>query len=140
MVIFIQFELFRSKHRTMEEVKSYTQLIVCQKSIEVCTLIFRLTQDFPGTEIYGLTSQLRRAAVSIPANISEGHCRNSRKEYRHFIGIARGSLAEVETLITISKALQFTSENKINEVTYLCTEISKMLNSLNMKLLLPPKT
>lgn len=134
MVIFIQFELFRSKHRTMEEVKSYTHLIVWQKSIEVCTLVFRLTQDFPGTEIYGLTSQLRRAAVSVPANISEGHSRNSRKEYRHFIGIARGSLAEVETLITISKALQFTSENKINEVTYLCTEISKMLNSLNKKL------
>ncbi len=122
----------------MEEVKSYRNLIVWQKSIEVCTLIYRLTQDFPRDETFGITSQLKRAAISVPTNISEGHSRNSKKEYRHFVGIARGSLTEIETLITLTKNLQFTSENKITEITDLCTEIGKMLTSLNRKLQSPP--
>ena len=122
----------------MEEVKSYRNLIVWQKSIEVCTLIYRLTQDFPRDETFGITSQLKRAAISVPTNISEGHSRNSKKEYRHFVGIARCTLAEVETLITLTKNLQFTSENKITEITDLCTEIGKMLTSLNRKLQSPP--
>ena len=121
----------------MEEVKSYRNLIVWQKSIEVCALIYQLTRDFPSEETFGITSQLKRAAISVPTNISEGHSRNSRKEYRHFIGIARGSIAEVETLILLTKNLQFTSENKISEISALCTEIGKMLTSLNRKLQSP---
>lgn len=118
----------------MGSIKSYRNLIVWQKSMEMCTLVYRLTQKFPEEEICGLTSQLRRASVSVAVNIAEGHGRNSKNEYRHFIGIAKGSLAEMESMITLSQILRYSSENEAREILGLSTEVSKMLSTINKKL------
>ena len=82
--------------------KSYRDLIVWQKSMNLVTLVYSLTIDFPENEKFGLTSQIKRSAVSIPSNIAEGFGRNTTGELNQFLGIARGSLAELETLIEIS--------------------------------------
>ena len=79
-------------------IKSYEDLIVWQKALDLAEEIYRATRQFPKDELYGLTSQMRRAAVSIASNIAEGHERNSRGEFLQFIGHARGSLAELETI------------------------------------------
>ena len=76
-------------------VQSYRQLIAWQKAMDLVTLIYNVTQDWPKTEIYGLTNQIRRAAVSIPSNIAEGQGRAAMKEFAHHLSIARGSLLEV---------------------------------------------
>jgi four helix bundle protein len=85
----------------MPPVQSYRDLVAWQKSMDLVVEIYHWTQSFPRTETYGLTSQLRRAAVSIPSNIAEGHDRLSTGEFRQFLGHARGSLVEVETQILI---------------------------------------
>ena len=77
--------------------KSYRDLLVWQKAIEPAILIYRLSDAFPRTETYGLTSQIRRASVSVPSNIAEGYGRGSRKEYLQFLFVAQGSLKELET-------------------------------------------
>ena len=79
------------------EIKSYRDLRVWQAGMDLVVRVYRLTQGFPTHELYGLTSQMRRAAVSIPSNIAEGHTRESSKEYLHHLSIAQGSLAELET-------------------------------------------
>ncbi len=114
----------------MSEITSYKDLIVWQKSIELVVLIYKLTENFPKTEIYGIISQMRRAALSIPANIAEGHRRNHLPEFIQFLGIANGSAAEVETYLEISKRLGFVEENGIKKVESLLLEVLKMLNSL----------
>src|SRR6185437_7821701 len=95
--------------------KSYKDLIVWQRSIELVKEIFLLTDSFPKSELYGLTSQMRRAAVSIPSNIAEGYGRNSRKEYNHALAIAYGSALELETQLLIAKELSFIQENSHNK-------------------------
>ncbi len=77
--------------------KGHRDLLVWQKSMALVTDIYRVTQTFPQNELYGLTNQIRRAAVSVPSNLAEGHGRTSRKEFHRFVGQARGSLTEVET-------------------------------------------
>lgn len=94
--------------------------------------IFVITKDFPQSELYGLVSQMRRAAISIPSNIAEGYGRNSVKEYRQFYAIAYGSTLELETQVIIAKELGFTSN--IVKVEQLIQEISKMLNTMIKKL------
>jgi four helix bundle protein len=89
----------------MPRVQSYRDLIVWQKSVELVLEIYRATQDFPRAETYGLVSQLRRAAVSVPSNVAEGHARLSTGEYKQFLGHARGSLMEIETQILISQSV-----------------------------------
>lgn len=92
--------------------RSYRDLVVWQKSIELVVAAYKLTATFPEHERFGLTSQLHRAAVSVPANIAEGHARMHRNEYVHHLSIARGSLAELETHITIAVRLGYaTREN-----------------------------
>src|SRR5271170_8467159 len=93
-------------------IRSYRDLAVWKKSMSLVLDIYSNTQTFPKIETYGLTSQLRRAAVSIPSNIAEGQARLSTGEFKHFLGNARGSLAEVETQILIAKDLSYLEENQ----------------------------
>lgn len=108
----------------------FKELIVWQKSIDLVTKIYKVTEKFPSSEIYGLTSQLRRASVSIPSNIAEGNTRRSKADYVQFLRIARASCSELETQIIISKNLGFIDEINFNELSYNIIEISKMLNGL----------
>lgn len=85
-------------------VKSYRDLLVWQRSIQLSVAVYRLTGEFPREELYGLTSQLRRAAVSVASNIAEGYGRGSKGEYTNFLGIARGSVLEVQTQLVMLKS------------------------------------
>ncbi len=85
----------------------YRELIVWQKAMSLVEALYRATDHFPSKEIYGLTGQLRRAAVSIPSNIAEGQARNTTRDFLHFLAVARGSLIEVETQITITERLGY---------------------------------
>ena len=116
------------------EVKSYQDLIVWQKGMEVVELVYLVTKVFPKEELYGLTNQVRRAAVSIPSNIAEGHARNSTAEFRRFLSIAQGSKAEVETQILIAQRLHYIQPQQAREILSLLKEISKMLAALKAKL------
>ena len=98
----------------MGEVKSYQDLIVWQKAMDLVTEIYRITKNFPKEEIYGLTNQMRRAAISIPSNIAEGHARKSRAEYIRFLSIAQGSRAELETQILIAVRLGYLADDESN--------------------------
>ncbi len=113
---------------------SYKELIVWQKSFELVKKIYKITENFPKSEIYGLTSQVRRASVSIPSNIAEGFVRKHKKEFSQFISIAFGSGAELETQLLLSKELKFITDKDFNEIDGLLQEIMKMLNSLKSKL------
>lgn len=115
-------------------INSYKDLIVWQKSFELVMEIYKLTDLFPKPEIYGLISQMRRCAVSIPSNIAEGFVRKHRKEYAQFISIAFGSGAELETQLLLSKELKFVSEKEFIKSEQLLNEIMKMLNSFSAKL------
>ena len=108
----------------------YRDLLVWQKSLDLVEQVYRLTQRLPQTEIYGLSSQMRRAAVSIPSNIAEGQSRNSTGEFRQALGVAKGSLAELETQLLIGVRLTYLAEAQTSPVLALCQEIGKMLNGL----------
>ncbi|MCC6324236.1 MAG: four helix bundle protein [Candidatus Brocadia sp.] len=114
----------------MTTVKSYRDLIVWQKSITLTKKIYAFTQLFPKEEIYGLTSQMRRAAVSIACNIAEGQARNSTGEFIQFLGISKGSLAELETLQLLSKEMNFLTEENYLTLSNNCAEINKLLTAL----------
>lgn len=110
--------------------KSYKELIVWQKSVQLVKEIFLLTDKFPKSEIYGIISQMRRAAVAIPSNIAEGYGRRSHKEYAQFYAIAYGSALELETQLIISKDLKLTILQNFSVVESLLEEVLKMLNSM----------
>lgn len=112
----------------MSSIKSYKELIVWQKSILLVKEIYEFTDLFPSEEKFGLVSQMRRAAVSVPSNIAEGWGRLSKKNYIQFLRIARGSLYELETQIIISVELKFNDNSET--VENLLVEISKMLNAM----------
>jgi four helix bundle protein len=114
--------------------KSYKDLTVWQKSLELVKDIYELTKYFPRQEIYGITNQIRRAAISIPSNIAEGHSRKYRQEYVKFIRIAFGSAAELETQLEIAKLLKLTDLNKFEKSDKLLNEVLRMLNILESKL------
>ena len=109
---------------------SYKDLIVWQKSFDLVILMFKLTYKFPKAEIYGLVSQMRRSAVSIPSNIAEGYSRGHRQEYIQFLRTAFASGAELETQILLSKELGFLTTNDFVKVNDLLVEVQKMLNKL----------
>jgi four helix bundle protein len=111
-------------------VKSYKDLIVWQKSMELVGEVHRLAKYLPKEELYGLSDQMRRAAVSIPSNIAEGQARNSQKEFAQFLHIARGSKAELETQLYICVRLGFMTDAQIMPALGLCEEIGKMINSI----------
>ncbi|MBI5004212.1 four helix bundle protein [Candidatus Kaiserbacteria bacterium] len=108
--------------------QSYKDLTVWQRSIELVENVYKLTEKFPKTEMFGLTSQIRPAAVSIPANIAEGYARKHRAEYIQFIRIAYGSGAELETHIIISERLKFTDSKDLEKTKQLLDEVMRMLN------------
>jgi len=110
--------------------QGHRDLVACQRAMELVTEIYRVTRSFPKDELYGLVSQLRRAAVSVPSNLAEGHGRNSRKEFHHFIGQARGSLAEVETQVEIAKNLGFLRPDCTSELLMKIAEVGRMLTGL----------
>ena len=117
-----------------EVIHSYKNLIVWQKSIELVTIIYELTDEFSREEIFGLTSQIRRAAISIPSNIAEGRNRGTRADYTHFLRMSYGSGAELETQIEISKKLLKTKTLNYNKVDGSLNEVMKMLNVMINKL------
>ncbi len=98
--------------------------------MDLVVLCYKIAETFPKDEIYGLTSQLRRSVVSIPANIAEGHGREGLGEYIHFLGIAQGSLRETETHLLIANRLSFLDRNFLTQALNLSEEIGKMLGSL----------
>lgn len=111
-------------------INTYKDLIVWQKAMDLVIAVYKLTEKFPRSEIYGLISQMRRCAVSIPSNIAEGRRRGSRKDYCQFLIIAYSSGAELETQIEISKRLPFSDDLNYNEIDNLLNEVMKMLNKL----------
>ena len=111
-------------------INSYKDLIVWQKSMELVKSVYELTTNFPKEEIYGLTSQIKRSAVSIPSNIAEGKRRGTRKDYRQFLIVEYGSGAELETQIEIAKMLPFGKNLNYDTIDKLIEEVMKMLNKL----------
>lgn len=118
---------------------SYGNLIVWQKSILLVKRIYNISNKFPNEEKFGLISQIRRAAVSIPSNIAEGQARRTTPDYVRFVSMAEGSLAEVETQLIISIELDFCSKESTAECFALMLEIRKMLSSLRRSLLAKEK-
>ena len=114
----------------MTSLSSYRELIVWQKSMDLAVRIYSLTRQFPVDERYGITSQMRRAACSIPANIAEGQARRTTGEFLQSLGVARGSLAELETFLTLSERLALMRSETCENLSNDCAEISKMLNAL----------
>ena len=112
------------------DVRSYKDLVAWQKSKDLVTAFYRASQRFPKEEIFGLVSQIRRSAVSVPSNIAEGHARTSRKEFQYFLSNARGSLAELETQLTIAHQLAYIDETEINQLLDRLGEVGRILNGL----------
>jgi four helix bundle protein len=112
---------------------THKDLIVWQKSINLVTLVYKITNQFPKEEIYGLTSQMRRAAVSIPSNIAEGHGRFSDKELIRFLFISLGSSAELETQLILANNLGFLNEVDFEQLQELNNEVIRMLSALIRK-------
>ncbi len=112
------------------KVDSYQDLIVWQKAMDFVVFCYEISAKFPSSENFGLTSQLRRSAVSIPSNIAEGYGRNSRGEYIQFLGVANGSLKESETQIIVASRLKYITSEQLAEGMERTTELGKMLRGL----------
>jgi four helix bundle protein len=119
--------------------KSFRDLKVWNLAIDLTTLIYALSADFPKSEIYGLSSQMRRAAVSIASNIAEGSARGTKKDFKQFVMIARGSTCELQTQLLIAGRLGFASEQTVEELIGKANEIASMLSGLS-KYLSEPRT
>ena len=118
-----------------QKIYSHRDLIAWQKAMDLTVLIYDLTKHFPKEEIYRLTHQLSRAAVSVPANIAEGHERSTAKDYAQFLAIAKGSLMEAETFLMLAIRLNYLTDQQTQSTFELITEISKMISVLRKKLL-----
>lgn len=114
--------------------RTHERLDVWKKSVDFVVLVYKATDCFPSDEKFGLTSQIRRASVSIPANIAEGAARNSNKEFLHFLSISQGSTSEVETELLIAFRLGFLNEKIYSELKSKLDEIGKMLSGLRQHL------
>ena len=114
----------------IENKRPHEKLQVWERSVQLVTDVYRLTENFPDTERFGLISQLRRAAVSIPTNIAEGASRRSGKEFIQFLYIARGSLSEIETLLCISEQLKFLNRSDFQDCRLQTDTMGKMLTGL----------
>lgn len=123
--------------QSAQRAMSHRDLIVWQKAMDLVVLVYKLAESFPKEETYRLTSQMTRSVVSVPANIAEGNARGGRKEYAHFLAIAKGSLMETETYVFLAMRLGYLSEAETATSLKLITEISKMLTKLRNRLLTP---
>jgi len=115
-------------------VRDYRELVVWQKSMDLVEKVYRATGQFPKEEVYGLTSQIRRAAVSIPSNIAEGQGRSTTSAFLNFLSVARGSLKELETQILIAQRLGYVDDPTVDELTDLTAEVSRLLSGLTNSL------
>jgi four helix bundle protein len=111
-------------------VKRYTDLVAWQKAMDLVEAVYRCTRAFPKEELYGLSSQLRRAAISIPSNIAEGHCRNGRREFVHHLSIALGSLGELETQVMISERLGYLAAPESSKIQASAAEAGRIIVGL----------
>ncbi len=118
----------------MASINSYRDLLIWQKSIFLVTEIYKITGAFPKEELYGLTSQIRRASVSIPSNIAEGFGRNSTGDYKRFLQISLGSLYELQTQVEICSRLNYLSNEHYTDVQQKAFELEKMINSMISKI------
>lgn len=118
----------------LSKINSYKDLLVWQKGMELVKLVYSITQSFPNEEKFGLTSQIRRSAISIPSNIAEGYGRDFTRNYSQFLKISRGSLTELETQIIIAFEIGYLTDKDFNSVISLIEEENKMLNSLIKKM------
>src|SRR5579872_5585233 len=109
---------------------SYRNLVAWRKAMILVVQVYRATRTFPKDELYGLTSQLRRAAVSVPSNIAEGQARFSRREFHYFLSIARGSLVEIETQLCIAQNLGYLSTKQAQPLLTETAELGRILNGL----------
>ncbi|MCK4627732.1 MAG: four helix bundle protein [Sedimentisphaerales bacterium] len=116
------------------KINSYRDLIVWQKGLELSYLLYEITRSFPQEEKFGLISQIRRAAVSVPSNIAEGQARHRKKEFIQYLYIAKGSLAELDTQCLIARRLGYVEEPQIKPVFLHIDELQRMLYSLIEKL------
>ena len=113
---------------------SYRELTVWVRAMELAEAVYRVSASFPADERYGLTQQIRRAAVSVPANIAEGHERRSRADYRRFVAIACGSVAEVETQVELARRLGYGVAAELTAVERFCDETTRMLRAIERTL------
>jgi len=111
-------------------VRSFRDLQVWQRAVQLSVALYRLTKEFPREEIYGLPSQIRRSAVSVPSNIAEGQGRLGTGEFKQFLGIARGSNFEVQTHLEIARALGFGDSKLLDETEGLSHEVGKMIHGI----------
>ena len=115
-------------------VSSYKDLLVWQRGMDLVVTVYQMTARLPASEQFGLISQMRRSAVSVPSNIAEGYGRQATGEYRHHLSIGRGSLLELETQLLLCQRLKYLPEPETNSILAEITEIGKMLGSLISKL------
>jgi four helix bundle protein len=113
---------------------SYQDLLVWQKAMDLATDCYKITKSFPKEELYGLVSQIRRCAVSILSNIAEGQGRNSKNEFVHFLGVAQGSLRELETQIILSQRIEYVTNEEKEKILALSTEVGIFLSKLKISL------
>jgi len=118
----------------MPAIQSHRDLVVWQKAMDLSVEVYSLTKRFPASENFRMTSQLTRAAVSVPANIAEGRARSTRKDYGNFLAIAQGSLAEAETYILLSIRLGYVTAAQTEVAVSLIAEVGRMLTALRQKL------
>jgi four helix bundle protein len=111
-------------------VKNYRDLIVWQKAMDLVVAVYELSDKFPREEIFGLTFQFRKAAVSVPSNIAEGQSRWSTKEFSHHLSISHGSTAEVETQTLVAIRIKYVTQDEASVVLGLAVEVKKMINAL----------
>ena len=116
------------------DVRSFRDLKVWHMAVTLVVEIYAVTRRFPNDERFGLTMQLRRASVSVASNIAEGNVRHSRREYRHFISVARGSIAEIETQLIIAERLRHTEPTYLATANDLVRQIARMLTRLHERL------
>jgi four helix bundle protein len=109
--------------------ESFRNLAVWQRAVELSLYVYKLTATFPDSERFGLTNQLRRAAVSVASNIAEGYGRSTKGEYVLFLGHARGSNSEIETQLVIARGLGFGNKQMLDQAEGLCSEVGKMLTA-----------
>jgi four helix bundle protein len=115
-------------------VRNFRELIAWQKAMDLVEMVYRATELFPAKEIFGLTTQLRRAAVSVPSNIAEGQGRITTKDFLHFLSISRGSLQEVQTQFEIARRLAYITEETNLDLVEQSTQVARLLNGLSRSL------
>ena len=123
---------------TIKKIKTFKDLVVWQEGMNLVEMIYLQTKPFPKEEMYGLTNQIRRAAMSIPANIAEGNGRKNRKEYLHFLSIANGSKTELETHLLIAKRLNFLSQEAFEQLQAQQQLVGRLLSALRKSLVVCP--